>query len=232
MQLLLSFVIGAAVGILMTVPLGPTSIYVAQRTLNNETRKGMHVAMGSVIIDILYCLVISLGLISLVSQYIQNEYVQLGFSIFLILYGARMLFFDGKKAAPAPERLPSQSKRFMEKRGPLNVLLGTVMALSNPTLFISWTAVIGFLSANGLLPGHFFDKVIFSFATGFGSLLWFLGLALFVRSRRHTLSPGFVRKAGAVTAMVVIVFGIYFSVTVITHFGRSVNSLPGGALML
>ncbi|MDH7515735.1 MAG: LysE family transporter [Bacteroidota bacterium] len=227
MSLLFSFLLGVAVGILMTLPLGPTSIYVAQRTLNHETRKAMHVALGSVLIDILYCLIISLGLIALVRPYLRNEYVQLAFSLFLIVFGIRMLFFDGKRPAMNPGEIQNGNGRQPARKGRMSVLIGTMMALSNPTLFISWTAVIGFLSANGLLSNNFADKLVFSFAAGFGGLLWFLGLALFIRSRRHTLSQRFVRIAGAVSAVVVIIFGIYFAVTTITGFGEKEKSFPG-----
>ena len=192
MQLLISFLVGTVIGIVMTIPLGPTSIYVAQKTLNHETRKGLFVSLGSVIIDILYCLVITLGLMSLVSPFLRNIWVQLGLSLFLILYGVKMLFFDGKVKPHAMGSLEKKVEQVRDTKDTLNVLLGTVMAISNPTLFLSWTAVLSFISAHGLVHDTVWDKVIFSFATGFGSFAWFAGLAVFVRSRRHTMSPKFV----------------------------------------
>ena len=219
MQLLISLVVGTVVGILMTIPLGPTSIFVAQRTMGGQTRRGIHVAIGSVIIDILYCLVISLGLISLVAPFLQNQWVQFGLSIFLILYGMKMLIFDGKAADEAAAPIENGPPR--NGRRTWGVLLGTAMALSNPTLFVSWTAVLSFLSANGLLPNTFWDKVIFSFATGLGSFAWFLGLALFVRKNRHQISPAFVRRAGAITALVIIGFGVYFSITILQNLSHA-----------
>ena len=229
MDLLLSLIVGTVVGILMTIPLGPTSIYVAQRSMGGQTRMGMHVAMGSVIIDIVYCLVITLGLISLVSPLLQNQWVQFGLSIFLIAYGVKMLVVDGKGFASREEaaerKVEKAGERKVEKAGERKrnwgVLIGTAMALSNPTLFLSWTAVLGFLSANDLLPNSILDKVVFSFATGFGSFAWFLGLALFVRSRRHQISPAFIRRAGAVTAFVVIGFGVYFTITILQHLSHA-----------
>ena len=215
MQLLISFLAGTVLGVVMTIPLGPVSIYVAQKTLHGETRKGIYVSMGSVIIDILYCLVITLGLISLIYPYLHNWWVQLGLSIFLLVYGLKMLLIDTKAKPPLAGKLQETAERNSSNKGPVNVLLGTVMALSNPTLFISWTAVLGFISAHGLLYDTFWDKVVFSFASGFGSFLWFFGLALFVRRKRHTLSPSFVKRAGAIAAFVVIGFGVYFSVTIL-----------------
>ena len=86
--------------------------------------------------------------------------------------------------------------------------------LANPTLFLTWTAILSFLSAHGLLSDYFWDKILFSFATGLGSALWFLGLLLFVHSNRHTISPKFLRRIGVATAIVIIGFGVYFSVTI------------------
>ena len=220
MHLLISFLVGIVIGLVMTIPLGPTSIYVAQKTMDHETRKGLFVSLGSVIIDILYCLVITLGLMSLVSPFLRNIWVQLGLSLFLILYGVKMLFFDRKAKPHSMGQLEKKVEQVKDTKDTLNVLLGTVMAISNPTLFLSWTAVLSFISAHGLVHDTVWDKVIFSFATGFGSFCWFAGLAVFVRSRRHTMSPKFVGMAGTIAAIVVIGFGVYFSISVFTQLNH------------
>jgi L-lysine exporter family protein LysE/ArgO len=206
MQLLLSFIIGTAVGIGMTIPMGPISMYVAQRILNHESRKAAYVALGSVIIDTGYCLIITLGFISLIHPYLQQGYVQFGLSVFLIVYGVKMLFIDQKKVPAAMNGQKDQLGRHH-----VSIMIGAIMAAANPTLFFSWIAVIGFISAHGLLFDHALDKIVFSFSAGFGSLLWFIGLMFFVRSRRHAISPRFIRRAGLVTALVVMGFGVYFT---------------------
>lgn len=206
----MSLLVGFAVGIIITIPLGPISIYVAQKTMGGETRKAILVSVGSVIIDILYCLVITLGLMSLVSPYLHNTYVQVGLSCFLILYGLKMLFFDRQSSQHMEgHTLQRQQEKF--ELGHYNVLLGMTMALANPALFLSWTAVLGFVTAHGLLASTFWDKVVFSFATGLGSFAWFIGLALFVHRKRHTISPVFIRRTASVTALVIIGFGVYFT---------------------
>ncbi len=227
MDLLYSLFIGLVVGVIITIPLGPISIYVAQQTLTGHTRKGLHVAVGSVIIDIVYCLVITLGFISLVSPWLGNPWVQVGLSILLMLYGVSMLVGERRKTRDAkegpqltPETQKHATREHLEhqresfERRHYFVLLGVTMALANPTLFVSWTAVLSFVSAHGMLVGSFWDKVLFSLATGVGSFAWFLGLALFVRSRRHSLSPTFIKRAGTVTALVIIGFGVYFTFNV------------------
>ncbi len=45
-------------------------------------------------------------------------------------------------------------------------------------------------------------------------MVWFLSLALFVRSRRHVISDGFIKLASSVTALVIIGFGVYFTITI------------------
>jgi threonine/homoserine/homoserine lactone efflux protein len=224
MAYILSVLFGLLVGILITVPLGPTSIYVAQRTLNGETRKGLHVAFGAVLVDVLYCLVITMGLISLISPYIQNPVVQIIFSVFLIAYGVKMLVFDRRKSLEDEEqeeqRLLTKGARF--ERGHYYVLLGVSMTMANPTLFFSWVAVLSFVTAHGLLVSEFWHKLIFSISAGLGSMLWFFVLAFFVRSKRHMISPSFVRRAGAVTALVIIGFGVYFTITIVQHLNGSV----------
>ncbi len=217
MQLLVSLFVGVVVGIIGTIPLGPISIYAAQQTMKGEWLKSVQVCIGSVIVDIIYCLIITMGLISLVYPWLQNDWVQGGLSIFIIGYGIKMLMIDSRKD-PAKETDAFKEQRERFERGHYNILLGATMALANPTLFLSWTAVISFITTHGLLAANSLDQALFSIAIGAGSMLWFGALILFVRSRRHTLSPVFVQRAGAVTAVVLIGFGVYFTYTILQKF--------------
>jgi arginine exporter protein ArgO len=234
MQYIVTVLLGILVGVLITVPLGPTSIYVAQRTMQGETRKGMLVAVGAVIVDVFYCLVITMGLIALVYPYMQNPVVQILFSVFLIGYGVKMLMFERRKIGVADGMgietngdmngtesvesiLPVVRTRLFERSHYKGILIGISMTLANPTLFFSWVAVLSFVSAHALLVDSVAHKLVFSFAVGAGSMAWFLSLALFVRSRRHIISDGFVRMASAITALVIIGFGVYFTITIFQH---------------
>jgi len=227
MQYFVTVLLGMLVGILITVPLGPTSIYVAHRTLNGDTRKAMLVAVGAVLVDVFYSLVITMGLISLIHPYLENPVVQSMFSIFLIGYGINMLFFRrvrkrtvvGEKSGDADVGIPGDAdlpaSRFrLSKSYYGGFLIGISMTLANPTLFLSWVAVLSFVTAHGLLVDSFVHKLVFSGAVGFGSLMWFLALALFVRSRRHVISETFIHRASSITALVIIGFGVYFTIVI------------------
>lgn len=230
MQYLVSAFLGILVGILITVPLGPTSIYVAQRTLSGDTRKGLLVAFGAVIVDVFYCLIITMGLISLIHPYLQNPVVQSLFSVFLIGYGIKMLLArrgkgdseDGEDGESEDVEVPDEEDlpvtRFkLSKSHYGGILIGISMTLANPTLFFSWVAVLSFVTAHGLLADSTVHKLIFSGSVGLGSMMWFLTLALFVRSRRHIISDSFIRKASSITALVIIGFGVYFTIVIFQH---------------
>jgi L-lysine exporter family protein LysE/ArgO len=215
MQIIMTFLLGLLVGLLSTIPLGPTSFYVAHNTLLHETRKALTVALGACIVDITYCLVITLGLITLLGPWLKNPTVQIVFSLFLIGYGVRMLVIGRRTVAAGdgPASLRRQSERF--EHGHYYVLLGISMTVANPTLFLSWMWTLGILTAHDLLPGSAPNKVLFSIAVGLGSMIWFMSIALFVRSRRHSISREFTRRAGLGTAIVIIGFGLYFIVRAI-----------------
>jgi threonine/homoserine/homoserine lactone efflux protein len=258
MQYIFTALLGILVGILITVPLGPTSIYVAQRTMQRETRKGLLVAVGAVLVDVFYCLVITMGLIALVYPYMQNAVVQIVFSVFLIGYGIKMLFFE-KRFGSAREddadtddveaevgRVVGASvvsggagvndetvhweptgngatdavpwhRQLMRKSNYGGVFLGISMTLANPTLFFAWVAVLSFVAAHGLLAAGTLHKLLFSASVGVGSMAWFLSVALFVRSRRHIISDNFIKTASSITALVIIGFGVYFTITIFLH---------------
>ncbi|MBN1448172.1 MAG: LysE family transporter [Bacteroidetes bacterium] len=223
----MTVLIGMLVGVLITVPLGPTSLYVAHRTLNGDTRKAMLVAVGAVLIDVFYCLIITMGLISLIHPYLENLIVQSLFSVFLIGYGIKMLFFRRRASTneknggaearvtsvPDEEDLPASRFR-LSKSHYGGVLIGISMTLANPTLFFSWVAVLSFVTAHGLLTDSTVHKLVFSGAVGVGSMLWFLALVLFVRSRRHIISETFIHRASSITALVIIGFGVYFTIVI------------------
>ena len=227
MEYIVTMLTGVLVGILITVPLGPTSLYVAHRTLEGETRRGILVAAGAVIVDVFYCLIITMGLISLIHPYLQNPVVQSVFSIFLVGYGVKLLWFrkkqregeDGvdeedevEEAEEEAERTVSRFRLSKEHYG--GVLIGISMTLANPTLFFSWVALLSFVTAHGLLVDSTLHKLLFSGSVGLGSMMWFLALALFVRSRRHIISQNFIHRASFVTALVIIGFGVYFTVVI------------------
>lgn len=238
MQYIVTVLFGILVGILITVPLGPTAIYVAQRTLAGDTKKGLLVASGAVIVDVFYCLVITMGLISLIRPYLENPFVQSVFSVFLIGYGIRMLVVrgrgrsstgedgnetavivpadgsDGDDDLPEPVRKLDLSRFRLSKSHYGDVLLGISMTLANPTLFLSWVALLSFVTAHGLLVNSIVHKLVFSASVGFGSMMWFVLLALFVRSRRHIISDSFIRRASSITALVIIGFGVYFTIVI------------------
>jgi threonine/homoserine/homoserine lactone efflux protein len=230
MQYLLTVLIGTLVGVLITLPLGPTSLYVAHRTLHGETRKGILVAVGAVIVDVFYCLIITMGLISLIRPYMQNPVIQSLFSVFLIGYGIKLLWF--RRSAPGSsssdtddddvdsiseevedDELPGSRFKFTRKHYG-GVLIGISMTLANPTLFFSWVAVLSFVTAHGLLVDSTLHKLVFSLSVGVGSMLWFLAVTLFVRSRRHSISETFMARASSITALVIIGFGVYFTILI------------------
>ncbi|MCB2203309.1 LysE family translocator [bacterium] len=225
MEYLVTLLSGIFVGILITVPLGPTSIYVAHRTLEGETRRGILVAVGAVIVDVFYCLIITMGLISLIHPYLQNPVVQSIFSVFLVGYGVKMIWFrkgstkgdsdDDDDDVEVEEVAERQASRFkLSKKHYGGVLIGISMTLANPTLFFSWVALLSFVTAHGLLIDSTVHKLLFSLSVGLGSMMWFLVLAFFVRSRRHIISERFIQRASLITALVIIGFGVYFTVVI------------------
>jgi len=162
---------------------------------------------------------------SLLSPYLENVIVQLVLSSFVIAYGVKMLVFDRKKQRREENGEESGhfgNKRHLLERKRFNVLLGATMAIANPSIIVSYTAIIGFITANGLLHDHIIDKVVFSVSNGIGSFACFIGLSLFVRSKRHTISQNVIRMAGTVAAIAIIGFGVYFAYVVLHRLGEFV----------
>lgn len=225
MQSLMTIITGIIVGLLITIPLGPTSLYIAQLSLKGEARKGVLVGIGAVATDVFYCLIITMGLISFLHTYLQNPVVQIVFSVFLIGYGGKMLILDRRnidkeKDLDAAATPPRPLRKLTEKFG--DVVIGVSMTIANPTLFFSWVAMLSFITAHGLLVERTWHKVLFSLSVGVGSMLWFVALIVFMRNRRHAISDVIMKRASSITALVIIGFGVYFTFKIFQQLNSAV----------
>ena len=217
MELILSLLVGLVVGAFITIPLGPIAVYAIRRALEGEVKRGVMVGVGSVTVDVFYCLLITMGLMSLLDDVLQNIYVQLTLATFVLAYGIKMLVVDRKRRkaeeSDDDDETEEQKQRFTRKR--YSVILGMTMAIANPSIIISYTAIIGFVFANGWLGPTIAEKVVFSVATGIGSLVCFTAMLFLVRSKRHLVPKNIIRTAGTVAAIAIMGFGIYFAYVVV-----------------
>ena len=83
---------GVAIGVLISAPMGPIGMLCIQRTLNKGRWPAFYTGIGAAISDIIYCLLVGLG-ISFITDFIeQNQFaLQILGGIVLIAFGVYFL---------------------------------------------------------------------------------------------------------------------------------------------
>ncbi len=163
--------VGIVLGILTAVlPLGPITVLVVQRTLAGDPRGALLVGLGRAPVEALYCALACFGISALLSRSPEmRAAVELIGSLVLMVIGIWLVFQRAKPAdddADADDDLETEPPR----RGWGN-WSGVVISALNPTLILSWSAVVGIFIALLELQPTLADKITFPVALGVGIAL-------------------------------------------------------------
>jgi hypothetical protein len=91
-------------------------------------------------------------------------------------------------------------------------LIGFFQGASNPTLFVNWTFVIGFLVAHQVIRGTPGSAAAFALGVGIGVFGWFaLLIEMLVRLKHHPIGA-LLRRSTVFAGFLLVVFGVYFSI--------------------
>ncbi len=155
----LALVMGFLAGFLGAIPPGPLGVTCLRKSLQGERRDAYRVAFGGASVDTFICALIGLGLGWILEKVVTNPWVKGTLAVFLVGYGAKLLFVDARRDAeriePVRSRLdfipPPSSGPPREGRLRLPVLTGLLQGAANPALFVNWTLFISFLVGHRLV---------------------------------------------------------------------------------
>jgi threonine/homoserine/homoserine lactone efflux protein len=171
---------------------GPAAALVLARTLDRRVREAWFIAVGSAVPEAAYASLACWG-VSAVAARFPKALGASHFAAGLALAGVGfwLLFRPSRIGAAPNEGGPG-------RRG---ILVGLGTTLANPTLLLSWTAVVGALHSIGALPVDTRVAAPFGLGVGAGVVAWFalmIRLVEGVRDRvRGAVFIGFVRGIGA-----------------------------------
>src|ERR1039457_4909364 len=149
---------GFLAGFLGVIPPGPLGVTCLRKSLQGQRRDATRVALGGASVDTLICALIGFGLGWILEKVVTNPWVKGTLALFLVGYGAKLLFVDARRDAeridPGPSRLgfipAPASAPAAEGRLRLPVLTGLLQGAANPALFLNWTLFISFLVGHRL----------------------------------------------------------------------------------
>ena len=192
---------GLLVGLLASMPVGPVSILIIQRTVNRNRWSGFFSGIGAAFSDTLYATIAGFSMVLVISFIRENEMVVriLG-SLVLLILGLLIAFSH-------PEKYAEKNKS--GKPGYLRSMAGTfLITLTNPAIIFLHLAVFsGFGIALSIEKPYQAFFVLFGFLMG--ALTWWFTLSgiisLFRKKFSLKICLWFNRIAGSTIILLVIV---------------------------
>lgn len=208
-MLLQLFIKGLITGILVSLPLGPMSILVIQRTANRDFKSGFYTGLGVATTDSIWALIAGFSVSYIISFLREHQ------SIIQII-GAVILFILGLYIFNSH---PLNAIRKFKRKGtsPLQCFVSTTLiALSNPTVILAYIAV--FAGTNVIFnPHHLASPFIFTFGFLIGSLSWWLVIVSTVTRFRHHLNLRILWWFNKISGTMVMLFVLVSTILVLIN---------------
>ncbi len=170
---------GAAAGLSIAIPFGPTSFYLIERTLADGVRTGMVTGLGVATVHVAYsAIALTFGLISYGGAH--------GTALMTVFSGLIMAFFAFRVwkrhlvSTGVRSRLPGLKRAYFDA-----VAFGLLNPVTPALCAAAVTAMAGAAS-----PGSLVVLGVFV-----GSLMWWSGLSLAVSAMRQNISARILRHA-------------------------------------
>lgn len=164
------FFIGALIGALTGVPIGPVNVAVIESAYRHHLRRAIAVGAGGACADCLYAFLGVVGVGPILRAHPGVPPILYAISgVVLILYGALTLRTQPAVLADvdAPREPPSAGSMWT------GFVVGVALILMNPAAIITWVVIVGSFLAEATRA----EGVTAAFGIGAGSFLWFAFVA-------------------------------------------------------
>jgi len=211
----LALVMGFLAGFLGAIPPGPLGVTCLRKSLQGQRRDATRVAFGGASVDTFICALIGFGLGWILERVVTNPWVRGTLALFLVGYGAKLLFVDARRDAeriePVRSRLDFIPPPASAAAGGLRpVLTGLLQGAANPALFLNWTLFISFLVGHRLFVPSAAGAGGFALGVGLGVFTWFAVL-IQLADRWRNRAGAWVSRSTLAAGGLLVVFGLYFT---------------------
>ena len=201
---LFNIIQGIAIGIVISLPLGPVALITMKRSALHGHRAGIIAGLAIALID---TVAMALILLSLHHSIPFLRHVPLSARIIgsVIVFGYGLHMIIATTTYASRETLPWHR----------HFLGSALMTLSNPSTYVSFGLI-------GLMLARYIDKPLFTkleVAVGFfiGAWLWWWALTFFAVTHRSHLEATYLRKLVGIIIMILAIGTLVSSLTTVPH---------------
>ena len=201
--------IGFITGFTASIPLGPSGLESVNRSISKGFKEGFKVSLGAVSADLLYIVIINLGLFTLLSRHRNFK------SIFWIVSGIILIIFNNISFKDDKNKI--HSTNLLNKYTSNGFVTGFLITFVNPTTPSLWIA----LSTTVFSVWRYHGRIYFLTSVSsmiVGSVAWFCLLNILVSKGVRNLNPNHTKTTSKLLNYFLMILGISFIVLGILEF--------------
>lgn len=200
-SILKAILIGFFTGFVASIPLGPSGLESVSRSLSKGFREGFKVSLGAVSADIVYIIIINLGLFTIFTKNPRFH------SLFWVVSGIVLIL--STKMSFKSKNLDLKLEKSINRRSSNGFLTGFLITFLNPTTPSLWIALSG--TVFNVWKHHGRIYFIFSISSMIiGSISWFCVLNFLVSRGFKKLNSNFTNNTTKFLDYFLLVLGIIF----------------------
>jgi threonine/homoserine/homoserine lactone efflux protein len=206
--------LGFVIGLTGALAPGPTLIATINSSLAGGWSMGPRVTLGHACVELLMVIIIIAGLSGAVSAY--SAIIAAVGGLALIVFGI-LTIIEARVVSLSFSETPSASPR--------PFLAGIITSISNPYFWIWWFTV-GSALLIGAYQGGLILAVAFILGHWGADLAWLTLVSASIHRGRFVLDETYYRWILGLCGFFLIVFGLYYLVTLASHEGGSAPGTP------
>lgn len=204
-----AILVGFFTGFVASIPIGPSGIESVSRSISKGFKEGFKVSVGAVSADIVYIIIINLGLFTLLSSHHHFQ------SIFWIISGIILILFN--RISLKSKTHDSNSKKLNYSTNSNGFLAGFLITFLNPTTPSMWIALSGTVLSVWRVHGRLF--FIFAISSMIaGSITWFCLLNILVSKGFKKVKSNYADKTSNLLNYFLTILGAIFIIAGIYKF--------------
>lgn len=195
------FLKGLLLGFCIAAPVGPVGILCINRTWNKGYISGLISGLGATTADLLFGLIVVLGL-NIVSDFLidyESWFHFFGF-LFLVLVGVQIMRKKKRTVEPALQENGSLVRDYVSS---------FVLTLSNPLTIIFFIAVFAFVGIGDVKP---LGAVVLLFSILLGSGGWWLLLCGIAHKYKTKLGEKMLAKVDLISGLAIVAFALFIGI--------------------